>query len=150
MPTTLVASPTFATSLGVEGLIPEHSVSKAENPNLVYQPSVQPPQDPAPSPLQNDKVNSPYINISTENVTYDTTLSAFDNNSISSSAPSLRRSTRESAAVHANQFMQTSCVVRLCEASHEFLQLVWKVFDFFLFNKIGIWHSNLPAIIVIS
>ena len=103
MPTTLVASPTFATSLGVEGLIPEHSVSKAENPNLVYQPPVQPPQDPAPSPLQYDKVNSPYINISTENVTYDTpmecnnaqqgstdilhslptgstTLSAFDNN----------------------------------------------------------------------
>ena len=28
------------------------------------------------------------------------------------------------------QFMQTSCVVRLCEASHEILQLVWKVFDF--------------------
>ena len=74
MPTTLVASPTFATPMGVGGLIPEHSVSKAENPNQVYQPPVQSPQDQAPSPLQNDKVRPPYINFSTEIVTYDTPI----------------------------------------------------------------------------
>ena len=60
---------------------------------------------------------------------------------------------RERAQQFMQTMMQTSCVVRLCEASHGIWQLVWKAFDFlaqqiiwYLVFKVACYHRQTLSI----